>query len=322
MLGNAILQTLTNGSGQGGNIQLKGNNTALLINTILASDALSSDGGTSGTGGSISVTAFQLILDNSVISAGSKGLSRGGNIRLDGNNITLLNQTALITSAFSNGIEMSNGAAGNIEIVAANNLHTLDSSITAGSEFSNGGNIHLMIGNTVDLQNSHIAATAVSGTGTGGNIVIDPRLVVLKRSDISADARGGPGGNVTIIANNFFASPDSKITASSALSTPGTVDIQAPLTDLSGSLTSLPGNIAEATSFLRQSCASRYSSGKTSSLASSGRGGTPFEPGGFLMSPLTPFTDSSLAQGGSESASFMASARPKFSIAQPCEKLY
>jgi large exoprotein involved in heme utilization and adhesion len=59
-----------------------------------------------------------------------------------------------------------------------------------------------------------------SGKGSGGNILIDPTFVVLNNSQIKADAFGGPGGKVTIIADNLLKSSDSTITASFKLSTP------------------------------------------------------------------------------------------------------
>src|SRR5262249_15175059 len=97
---------------------------------------------------------------------------------------------------------------------------------------------------------------------------------------------GGPGGNITIVADNFLASPDSSITASSALSTPGTVDIQARIVDLSGSLAPLPDNVLQATALSQQSCAARFGGGKVSSLVLAGRDALPLEPGGFMPSPL------------------------------------
>ena len=108
---------------------------------------------------------------------------------------------------------------------------------------------------------------------------------VLNNSQITANDFG-PGGNITIVADVFLASQDSSVTASSTLSEPGTVDIRAAFTNISGFLEPLPENIFQATSLLQQSCAARFSGGKLSSFVVAGRDGMPLEPGGFMPSPL------------------------------------
>jgi hypothetical protein len=45
---------------------------------------------------------------------------------------------------------------------------------------------------------------APGGAGQWGNITIAPRCVILDRSQIRADAFGGPGGNVRIAAEVFL----------------------------------------------------------------------------------------------------------------------
>src|SRR5262249_9190572 len=181
----------------------------------------------------------------------------------------------------------------------------------------------------LDLLNSQITATVKGGRGTGGNITIDTEFVVLNHSRIAADAFGGPGGNIRIVADNFLASPDSTITASSALSTPGTADIQASITNIVGLLEPLPENIFQATSLLQQSCAARYSSGKLSSLVVGSRNALPLEPGGFMPSPLyrldsspNPLAslDRTVITGETLTSALLASAKPQFSFNWPCTK--
>ena len=52
----------------------------------------------------------------------------------------------------------------------------------------------------IRLRDSQITTAVGSGRGAGGNITIDPEFVVLENSQISANAFGGPGGNITIRA--------------------------------------------------------------------------------------------------------------------------
>ena len=139
-------------------------------------------------------------------------------------------------------------------------------------------------------------------------------------------AFGGPGGKVTVMSDAFLASQDSSVTASSALSTPGTVNIQAAITNVSGLLQPLPENIFQATSLLQQSCAARYSGGKLSSLVVGSLVGLPWEPGSFIPSPLYRLAEKSnpsITQAGPSAESFqltLASANPKFSHNWPCTK--
>ena len=74
-----------------------------------------------------------------------------------------------------------------------------------------------------------MTATVRTGVGKGGNITIDPQFVVMQGSQVRADALGGPGGNIHIVAAVFLADPASQVSASSVLDRQGVVNIQAPM---------------------------------------------------------------------------------------------
>jgi hypothetical protein len=84
----------------------------------------------------------------------------------------------------------------------------------------------------------------------------------------------------------FLADPESRVSASSALGIAGTVDIQAPVSNLSGLVTPLPPEFAPATAFLRDRCAARLREGAVSSLVERGRDGVPANPEGVLPNRL------------------------------------
>jgi hypothetical protein len=115
----------------------------------------------------------------------------------------------------------------------------------------------------------------------------------LDDSQILANAFGGPGGNINVTADVFLVnsggqSPTSLagiVEASSALSTPGTINIEATVTDVSGTVAQLPEAPLQATELLRAACAARFAGGKASSLVLGGRDGLPLQPGGLLPSP-------------------------------------
>jgi large exoprotein involved in heme utilization and adhesion len=209
----------------------------------------------SGAGGTINIQTGQLqITDFGVISANSTG-------------------TATAT-------------AGNVNIVAGELVQMQNGSITTESTLADGGNISITTtGSLVKLNDSQITTSVQSGVGSGGNITIGSEFVLFNNSEIRADAFGGPGGNITIIATTFL--PDSSVvSASSALSTPGTIAIEATFTDVTGSVAQLPETPLQATELLRASCAARFAGGKASSLVVGGRDGLPLQPGSLLPSPL------------------------------------
>jgi hypothetical protein len=70
----------------------------------------------------------------------------------------------------------------------------------------------------------------------------------------------------------------------------GAVNIQSPVSNLSGSLATLPQRPLQAHTLLRQRCAAQVN-GQLSSLVVSGRDSLPIEPGGWQLSPLAFMTD-------------------------------
>jgi large exoprotein involved in heme utilization and adhesion len=157
---------------------------------------------------------------------------------------------------------------------------------TAASE-ATGGNIRVTASSLVRLQDSQITATVEGGTGDGGNVTIDPEFIILQGSQITANAFAGAGGRIALTASKaFLADPSSVVTASSTLGINGEVNIQAPITNLSGTLVPLPQAFARATALLSSRCAERLQAGNVSTLVVRGRSGVPARPGGVLPLPL------------------------------------
>ncbi|TMH24281.1 MAG: hypothetical protein E6H63_16980 [Betaproteobacteria bacterium] len=116
-------------------------------------------------------------------------------------------------------------------------------------------------------------------------MLIDPTFLVMNNSAITANAFGGPGGNITIIADNFLASSTALLQASSALSTPGTIQIVSPENNVAGSIAQLPRAFVDASRLLRGACSARRE-GAPSSFVLAGRGGVPPEADGYLPSTI------------------------------------
>ena len=278
-----VIQALTLGRGSAGEIRI---NVGSL--TLTGGAAISTSTTGAGQGGNVIVTAADLLSISghdangvgSGITSGTFGSGVGGNIVLQAQRLEL-NDGGTISV-----LSLGAGDAGNIVLQADKTFRSRHGAVTAEAELADGGNIQLIVGSLVELRNSQITATVGTGVGKGGNILIDPQFVVMQNSQVRADAFGGPGGNVRIVAGVFLADPESRVSASSALNIPGTVDIQAPITSISGAVAPLPQEFARISELLRDRCAGRLREGRVSRLVLGGRDGVPSEPGSLLLSPL------------------------------------
>ena len=141
------------------------------------------------------------------------------------------------------------------------------------------------------LINSQINTSVQGGpTTAGGNITLDPRTVTLQNSQVLAEAVQGQGGNITIVAGTFLADHTSLVSASSQFGLSGVVNIQSPVSMLSGTLATLPKQPLPVQQLLQQRCAAQGNS-HLSSLVVAGRDRLPSEPGGWLMSSMALLSD-------------------------------
>jgi len=287
--------------------------------TVAATEAISISGQGSGLfsstfglgdAGQLVISAPALTMDSGLIQASAVSGSRGdaGNLDVRVGQLTLTSGAQISSSTQGSGhggtvtiaateqLDLSNGGtisarstgqgdAGNIVIQAGEFFRSRNGAVTTEAETADGGNITLIAGSRVELRDSQITATVRSGVGQGGNISIDPQFVVMQRSQVRADAFGGPGGNVRLVAGVFLADPASQVSASSVLGINGVVNIQAPVTSISGIVAPLPQEFASVTELLRDRCAGRLREGHVSSLVLGGRDGVPSEPGSLLLSP-------------------------------------
>jgi filamentous hemagglutinin family protein len=254
--------------------------------------------------GDVTISAPSLTVDAGLVQTSTVGSGDAGNINLSAGELRIANGGAI--SAQSSGTAdvtggLQPGKAGNINIVIGDTLRMENGSITTAAAEAAGGNITIThTGSLLHLTDSKITTSVNGGDGRGGNITIGAELdptdltirnanpfefVVLNNSQIRADAFRGAGGNITILTDGFL-TQNSVLSASSALSTPGTISVQAQTTNVTGALTQLPANVLQAATLLRASCAARLAQGKTSTLVVAGREGVPPEPEGLLWSPL------------------------------------
>jgi len=259
------------GAGDGGDITVVASDSV----TLESNSSISASSLGDGTAGNISVTTSDMALTNSSVTSRAEGTGNGGQINLVASNSLVMDNASISASSLGAGF------AGDIFVDAGNILEMSNSSITTEALESDGGNITVMAIEMIYMDDSEISTSVGNGFGKGGDINIDPEFFILQESNIVANAFGGPGGNINIIAQNFLASSGSLVDASSVLNTDGIVNIEAPDENVSEDLTTLPDNYLDVSSLLSERCGAAAGA---SSLVNAGPDGLAVDPDGYLPS--------------------------------------
>ena len=280
--GTLSTRALPNSRGHGGSLEVRVGHL-----TLTGGAQISSSTSGFGRGGELTVVATDTITiigqsfsGASELSSETQGQGPGGDLQVAAPHIQL--RGGGIISARST----SSGEAGTVRIQAGETFHSQRGTVATEAAQAGGGRIELSAGRLVQLQDSEITTSVRGGGGDAGNLTLDAPFVIADGSAIVANAFGGRGGNILINAGVFLADPASLVSASSALGLQGTVNIQAPVTSLSGTLAPLPQAFVNVTALLPARCAARFRGGSASSLVLGRRDGLPLEPSGVLPSPL------------------------------------
>ncbi len=246
------ITTTTRGPGRGGAVDIEADEIVLEgrdSGLFARSEGKAPD---SGAGGELTVNAGSLMVkEGATISASTSGPGSGGKLSITAADLELRDGASITSESRSDRSDA--GRSGEIFIQAADSFRLFnDSQVSVETNRADAGNIDLDVGFLLHLRDSGITTSVAGGEGRGGNINIDPVFVVLDNSDIIANAFGGPGGNIRIVADHFFASPDSEVRASSALGIDGVVDIDSPDTDLNAGLVELPADFFDVATLLTQ----------------------------------------------------------------------
>ena len=295
MDGSAIAAT-TMGDGNAGDITLDVGTIELTNGALISSDSgfQHASGNVivgTGQGGKITVTATDKasLSIYSKITTSTKGIGMGGELTIEAKEINLLNESTISASSSSKNLSellkqnSDAGKSGNIFIQADDTIRLQNgSSITVETNEANAGDIIVNAGFLMHLRDESAISTSVAGgKGNGGNILIDPVFVVLDgASKIVANAIEGGGGDIYIhIVDDgaFLKSPDSIVDASSKFGVSGSVRIDAPDTDISGSISTLPVSFLDVSSLLSERCVTR-TAGELSTFNILGHGGMPLSP--------------------------------------------
>ncbi|BFU95961.1 MAG: protein of unknown function [Nitrospira sp.] len=284
-------------TGAAGSVTIQGVASPANAVTVTDSSILTSASNT-GQGGSITVDATNLSLNNATMSASvnnfdhSPGSSDSATTGLANINLTASTMTMTGSTITTQSSGLRN--AGDVLInpnVPGSSLEMQNSTINTSASFSDGGNIEINVTNMFQMTNSIVTSSVGNPTKTdtiGGNITIDPQNVIMQNSQIIAQAFAGTGGNISITSNVFLADPSSVVDASSTLGISGTVDIRSPVSNISGVIGRLPESVLAAQALLRAACAARLAESKVSSFVERGRDHIPVGPEGLLATPYVP----------------------------------
>jgi filamentous hemagglutinin family protein len=314
MFDGGLITTATGGDGLGGSITLNTDTINLSTGASISSSSgfdIGVGGGFqsgSGGGGTVTVNATGPVAiadQGSGLFTTTVGNGAGGNINLRGSGIQLSNGASI--SATSSG----HGNAGNITVNARNQFTMINSSVTTEAHQSSGGAIKINTApsGTVQLIDSTISASVLDGTGGGGSVNIDPQFVLLRNSQILANAVFGPGGNINLTTNLLLPDSASIISASSQFGQEGTITIQSPVSPASGKILPLSQKPLIETSLIGQRCAAS-AEGIYSSFTVAGRDSLPAEPGGWISSPLALATTELVGSAASDKDSLTGLSEP------------
>lgn len=154
-----------------------------------------------GHAGNVSIDAHTLTLQNGgTISASTKGPAStaiGGSISINATDqVTMTNGASITASSLVDPTTSRSGIAnaGNITLSAGRQFDvTNGSSITTTTQSpqANGGNIDIRAVDRIRIVDSTISTSVLGAEGNGGNIFIDPKVVILQGSEVTAKAVGG-----------------------------------------------------------------------------------------------------------------------------------
>ncbi len=225
----------------------------------------------SGTGGRIQVSAQDILIDRATILGGTVaggsvvGGGGGGNsgaVELVAARSLTVRQEGIVSTFSQN----NSALAGDISIRVGEELRLESSArLTTQALLSDGGNIAIQVGRLATMDNASITTAVGQDRGAGGNIDFATPTLSMNGSSISANAFGGPGGNIRIGAQDFFKSANSTVTASSVLSVDGTITFESPALDPTGELLAPQPVFLDAGAVLSGRCGPRLA-GRASSL--------------------------------------------------------
>ncbi len=243
----AQIRTSTLGLGNAGTIEINAADSLTIdgvssldisnpFPSAIFSEAISSS---QGQGGQININTGTLTVSNGgIISANTESVGDAGNIRIvatksasfDGNPGEPFNPSGARVGSF----EGATGEAGTLEITTPSLSVTNGAQLIALTESQDkAGDIVINAKDKIFLSGIDtglFSNTTVDSRGDGGNIFIDSKVVEIRDGAvISVDSKGtGKGGNIEVIANRLILDNQSLISAETASTDGGNINLFLP----------------------------------------------------------------------------------------------
>ena len=243
------INSATDGTGNGGNIVIDG--TTALINLH---GQISASGTGGGKAGDIRLADAQIQVNGGSVAASASGDGLGGSVRLTASGNVAGTHASISVAA--------DHASGGDVAVSAKSILLSGSTITAQA-YQDGGSIFLTALDRTIL--SHCILNAKAGNN-GGSIHLDPTYVVLRASDLTADAIRGNGGSIFIHALWYLPSTDSVLSVSSEFGVAGNIAIETPNPLVTSSIAPLQVQMPGLERLLMDSCEVRFRTNASSLL--------------------------------------------------------
>lgn len=186
----------------------KGSGGDILIDSLesieLADDStISTSTLVDGDAGDVSIHTNQLLVNGSIIQAGTQGSGSSGEI-----DITASESTTLKDMGFIFAFTQSEGEAGSVTVDTKQLTIIGESGIVAGSFASNSGtsgDIIVEDANAVVIGNKSALSVSNSGLLSGGDIKLQTkRLILANESEISAETNSGRGGDIRLSVSDLL----------------------------------------------------------------------------------------------------------------------
>ena len=290
----------TAGSGAGGRIDIRASESLLIRSGALdeGGDEPGGDGeqragifsntkppqfsgvASGGAGGAIAIDAGRVLLDHAVIAANSQTSGAAGAITIAaGSELRLANAAEISVRSELDAAGV--GDAGDVTASAVRIDLRGGSRISAHSLASDGGNVTLRAEQYLLLRDG--ALTADVGDNSGGDLNLTASSVVLDGGSATATAGAGRGGNIRVDGRHYLADGGRLDASADVLGIDGTVEVNAPQVDLSGSLEALETEFLDAGSLLRALCSARRSGQRLGSFTVVRQRGLPASAEGLAL---------------------------------------
>ena len=153
-------------------------------------------------GGRIEVEGRNVLVDGAIIQTVTEGFGTGDAGQIA---ITAAQDLAITGATFINSTSASEGRAGTIALAGRNVTIEEQSLLVSNSEFSgDAGDIRITAADRLDLDTSDILTRAESGTGDGGSISIQASRFFMADATVSSDTQStGMAGTVSVRAGQI-----------------------------------------------------------------------------------------------------------------------